>query len=59
MPSPSTSATSPAPTAPGGSYVFADANDPAREDSRARELCEFLASDASPIRRFTPAGDGS
>src|SRR3712207_7552925 len=24
--------------------------------SRFRELCEFLGSDASPIRRFTPAG---
>ena len=29
---------------------------PDGEDSRARELCEFLASDASPIQRFTPAG---
>ncbi len=37
-------------------YVFADANDPAHEGSRARELCGFLGSDASPIRRFTPAG---
>jgi len=36
-------------------YIFADRNDPAGGDSRARELCEFLASDASPIRRFTPA----
>ena len=25
-------------------------------NSRARELCEFLESDASPIKRFTPAG---
>ena len=33
-------------------YVFADA-----DGSRARELCEFLASDASPLRRFTPAAD--
>jgi len=32
-------------------YVFAD-----RDGSRARKLCEFLDSDASPIRRFTPAG---
>ena len=32
-------------------YVFAD-----RETSRARELCEFLASDASPVARFTPPG---
>jgi phenol 2-monooxygenase len=30
-------------------YVFAD-----REASRAEELCAFLASDASPIARFTP-----
>jgi phenol 2-monooxygenase len=37
-------------------YVFADRNDPAGESSRARALCEFLESDASPIRRFTPAG---
>ena len=37
-------------------YIFADQNDPTAGDSRARELCEFLASDASPIRRFTPAG---
>jgi phenol 2-monooxygenase len=37
-------------------YIFADQNDPAGGNSRARELCEFLASDASPIRRFTPAG---
>ena len=28
---------------------------PARR-SRARQLCEFLASEASPISRFTPAG---
>jgi phenol 2-monooxygenase (NADPH) len=37
-------------------YMFADHKDPTGEDSRARELCEFLASAASPIRRFTPAG---
>jgi phenol 2-monooxygenase len=37
-------------------YVFADRDDPAGEGSQARALCEFLASDASPIRRFTPAG---
>ena len=35
-------------------YMFADRNDPTGADSRARELCEFLASDASPIQRFTP-----
>jgi phenol 2-monooxygenase len=37
-------------------YLFADPDDPASADSRARALCEFLASDASPIQRFTPIG---
>jgi phenol 2-monooxygenase (NADPH) len=37
-------------------YVFADDNDPTGDESRARELCEFLATDASPIARFTPPG---
>ena len=37
-------------------YIFADRRDPAAASSRARELCEFLASDASPISRFTPGG---
>jgi phenol 2-monooxygenase len=37
-------------------YIFADQNDPTAGGSRARELCEFLASDASPIQRFTPLG---
>jgi phenol 2-monooxygenase (NADPH) len=37
-------------------YIFADRADPAGRKSRARELCEFLASDASPVKRFTPAG---
>jgi phenol 2-monooxygenase len=32
-------------------YLFADAT-----GSRARELCRWLASDASPIQRFTPEG---
>ena len=36
-------------------YVFADGADPAGPDSGARQLCEFLDSDASPIKRFTPA----
>ena len=35
-------------------YIFADHNHPTDTDSRARELCEFLASDESPIHRFTP-----
>jgi phenol 2-monooxygenase (NADPH) len=33
-------------------YVFADGGD----GSRARELCDFLASDASPVARVTPPG---
>ncbi len=37
-------------------YVFADRSDPASRHSHFRELCEFLGSDASPIKRFTPAG---
>ena len=36
-------------------YVFADRNDPTARLA-LRELCEFLASDASPITRFTPKG---
>jgi len=35
-------------------YVFADRSEPTGADSRARALCEFLASAASPIARFTP-----
>ena len=37
-------------------YVFADQADPTSGSSRAWKLCEFLASNASPIERFTPAG---
>jgi phenol 2-monooxygenase len=37
-------------------YIFADHNDPTRGHSLARELCAFLESDASPIKRFTPLG---
>jgi phenol 2-monooxygenase len=37
-------------------YVFGDRTDPTAANSPVHELCEFLASDASPIRRFTPAG---
>jgi phenol 2-monooxygenase len=36
-------------------YIFADGLDPAGAGSHARRLCEFLDSDASPLRRFTPA----
>jgi phenol 2-monooxygenase len=35
-------------------YVFADRNDPTGRHSYFRELCAFLESDASPIKRFTP-----
>jgi phenol 2-monooxygenase (NADPH) len=37
-------------------YVFADRTDPASADSRARQLCDFLASAESPITRYTPEG---
>ncbi|MFL5280973.1 MAG: FAD-binding monooxygenase [Rhodopila sp.] len=37
-------------------YIFADRNDPTSRHSHFQELCEFLKSDASPIKRFTPAG---
>jgi phenol 2-monooxygenase len=37
-------------------YVFADRADPTDPGSRARELCDFLASERSPIARSTPAG---
>src|SRR5215212_1122918 len=37
-------------------YIFGDGSDPTHGDSRARALCDFLASDTSPTNRFTPAG---
>ncbi|MFL5847906.1 MAG: FAD-binding monooxygenase [Solirubrobacteraceae bacterium] len=37
-------------------YLFADDTDPTSANSRARALCDFLASDTSPTERFTPAG---
>jgi phenol 2-monooxygenase len=37
-------------------YIFADRSDPTAGTSHVRQLCEFLESDASPVRRFTPAG---
>jgi phenol 2-monooxygenase len=37
-------------------YVFADRNHPTGGASRARVLFEFLESEASPMKRFTPAG---
>jgi phenol 2-monooxygenase len=37
-------------------YVFADRDDPANPASRVRSLCDFLASEKSPIARHTPTG---
>jgi phenol 2-monooxygenase len=37
-------------------YIFADQHHPGAEESGARDLCDFLASQASPVGRFTPAG---
>ncbi len=37
-------------------YVFADRADPSSPRSGARQLCELLASAASPIARHTPPG---
>jgi phenol 2-monooxygenase len=37
-------------------YIFADPHHPTSGNSRARKLCEYLESDASPVKRFTPAG---
>lgn len=37
-------------------YVFCDQHDPTGDTSRAGELCVFLASNASPVKQFTPAG---
>jgi phenol 2-monooxygenase (NADPH) len=36
-------------------YIFADQPDPASAGSGARQLCEFLGSDASPLMRHTRA----
>lgn len=38
-------------------YLFADRAHPTAADSRLREMCAFLGSPASPLARFTPAGD--
>jgi phenol 2-monooxygenase len=35
-------------------YVFSDRGGPAEPGGRFRALCEFLASDRSPVTRFTP-----
>jgi phenol 2-monooxygenase (NADPH) len=37
-------------------YVFAGRKDPADANSPFRELCQFLESDVSPLKRFTPVG---
>ncbi len=37
-------------------YIFADQRHPASAESLARRVCEFLSSDQSPTRRFTPVG---
>jgi phenol 2-monooxygenase (NADPH) len=37
-------------------YVFADRSEPTDAGSRVAALCEFLASEKSPITRHTPAG---
>jgi phenol 2-monooxygenase len=37
-------------------YVFADGGDAAGPSSRVRGLCDFLASDTSPLARHTPGG---
>jgi phenol 2-monooxygenase (NADPH) len=39
-------------------FAFAGARDPAAPDSGIRALCDFLAgANASPVRRYTPAGE--
>jgi phenol 2-monooxygenase len=37
-------------------YVFGDRDDPTDPESAVGRLCAFLASEASPITRFTPPG---
>jgi phenol 2-monooxygenase len=37
-------------------YIFAGRDDPATTGAPVRELCEFLASEQSPLTRFTPPG---
>jgi phenol 2-monooxygenase (NADPH) len=38
-------------------YAFADSRNPVDPASRFAALCEFLDTDKSPIKRFTPRGD--
>jgi phenol 2-monooxygenase len=54
-PSRSTSGTPRGPTAPGGCTSSPTATT-RRARIQLRQLCTFLASDASPLKRFTPAG---
>ena len=37
-------------------FAFSPDEDPSAKGSAIRRLCDYLNSDASPIRRFTPAG---
>jgi phenol 2-monooxygenase len=37
-------------------YIFADRNAPTGANSPFRELCQFLDSDVSALKRFTPGG---
>ncbi|HET8612718.1 MAG TPA: FAD-binding monooxygenase, partial [Sphingomonas sp.] len=37
-------------------FAFSGAEDPTGSGSAIRALCDFLGSDASPVRRYTPAG---
>jgi phenol 2-monooxygenase len=37
-------------------YIFADRDNVAHALSPVRQLCNFLASEASPLRRYTPPG---
>ena len=37
-------------------FIFADRANPTSPHSHFRKLCQFLESDASPIKRFTPVG---
>jgi phenol 2-monooxygenase len=38
-------------------YIFADDRDLGEAGSKARSLCEFLASEVSPLRSVTPSGN--
>lgn len=38
-------------------FIFADENNPMNENSKVRNLCEFLSSSNSPITKYTPKDD--